>query len=101
MKIFRMLQKMLAKLGIYRPQSFEEFDRFNVKNSFYLVSLILIFASTLYHLLEIESFSGEFSDTCFGMFASGATVDLYFTIIRKKRQLFKTITQFEKMIEMR
>lgn len=101
MEIFRMLQQMLAKLGIYRPQSFEEFDRFNVKNSFYLVSLILFFASTLYYLLEIESFSVEFTDTCFGMFVSGAIAGLYATIIWTKRQLFKTITQFEKMIEMR
>lgn len=100
-KVFQVVKKNLAWLGICKCGKDEGFNRFKFRKSFSLLTMFLFAVSTLYYMTKVELFSSEFTDSGLGMFVGFAIVGLFLTMISKTQQIFDTFEHFENILEIR
>lgn len=101
MKIFNLLKKHCANIGLNRPDSFDEFNRLNLINSANLVGLcvssILIGVFFFFNSKTVSDFLGSF----LGFSASSFIFYMFGIAIWKTQSIHKIIEHFEKIIQSR
>lgn len=100
-KVFKVVKKNLAWLGICKCGEDEGSSRFKFRKLLSLLTMFLFAVSILYYMTEVERFSAEFTDSGLGMFVGFAIVGLFLTMISKTQQIFDTFEHFEKILEQR
>lgn len=100
-KIFQAIQKSLANLGYYRPQSFENFQRFNSRNllilSIFLMGSIL---SGIFFFYEAKTIL-EYSQTIYSLATSLGMLFVFGNFLYKMKNVNELIVNFEKIIKKR
>lgn len=101
MIIFRSIKETLVFLGIHSPQSFEHFQRFNLRNSMVLLYFLVSTTLMAMFLFFGDGTLAEYSSAIYGTLCSALLIFLIFTLIWKTEKLYRLIDKFGDLIQKR
>lgn len=101
MKLFLSIKDTFKTIGIRQPQSFVEFNRFNLGNSIVLGGLIYFSVTTYIHLIYEADSLIDHIETVFNLLTSLHGVGLNTSIILQTKSLYTFFNNVDDFVQKR